>query len=94
MQSQRLTAHITGQVHGVFYRAETQEKALELGLVGYVKNVSDGVEVVAEGPIEKLEEFEKFLWHASPYAKVENVESTRYKPTGRFSQFGIKFDLI
>ena len=77
-------------MHGVFYRAYTKEKALELGLVGYVQNTPDGVEVVTEGPIEKFEEFEKFLWQGSPNCYVENVESTQSKSTGEFIDFEIR----
>ncbi len=51
-------AHVSGKVQGVYFRASTQEKAIELHLSGYARNLSDGeVEVLVcgeEGNVEKL----------------------------------------
>jgi acylphosphatase len=41
---------VSGRVQGVFYRAFTQNKAREMGIKGWVKNVpGGGVEAVLEG---------------------------------------------
>ncbi|CAN5609449.1 acylphosphatase [soil metagenome] len=46
----RLTAWVHGSVQGVGFRWWTRSRALELGLVGWAKNLADGrVEVVVEG---------------------------------------------
>jgi acylphosphatase len=46
----RLTAWVYGHVQGVGFRWWTRSRALELGLVGSVRNLQDGrVVVVAEG---------------------------------------------
>lgn len=66
---------ISGHVQGVFYRARTKEKAKELGLRGWVKNLTDGtVEAVFEGPKEKVKEMIKWCWLGSPGSEVEKVE--------------------
>ena len=40
---------VTGKVQGVFYRASTRERALDLGLRGRATNLADGgVEVIAD----------------------------------------------
>jgi acylphosphatase len=47
----RLTAWVHGTVQGVGFRWWTRGRALQFGLVGSARNLSDGrVEVVAEGP--------------------------------------------
>jgi acylphosphatase len=49
---------VTGRVQGVFFRACTREKALNLGLVGFVRNTPQGsVAGVAQGKLEGMEVF-------------------------------------
>jgi len=58
--NEKVRAHlvISGRVQGVFFRAETQKKAKELGLFSWVKNLSEGrVEAVFEGERAKVEQF-------------------------------------
>jgi len=40
---------IKGRVHGVGFRYSAEIRAKELGISGYVKNTSEGVEIVAYG---------------------------------------------
>lgn len=65
---------VTGRVQGVFFRASTRERALQLGLAGYAKNCSDGsVEVVASGEPEALDALDAWLHHGPSGARVERV---------------------
>lgn len=65
---------VSGRVQGVFFRANTREQALALGLAGHAKNLDDGrVEVLASGPGEALDALEQWLWQGPPAAKVEQV---------------------
>lgn len=87
---QRLHLMISGQVQGVFFRAYTIEKAHRLGLTGWVKNRSDGkVEAVAEGPPDKLKEFEVWCHSGSPASEVTDVQSQWLSSTGQFTGFTI-----
>ncbi len=46
----RVHIFVSGKVQGVYYRQNTAQKAQELGIVGWVRNLSDGrVESVMEG---------------------------------------------
>ena len=48
---------VSGRVQGVFFRPNVRNKAVELGLHGYAKNLPDGnVEVVAQGDEKKVNE--------------------------------------
>lgn len=65
---------VSGKVQGVFYRASTRERALDLGLRGRATNLADGgVEVIAEGDAAALEALAAWLHHGSPAARVESV---------------------
>ncbi len=65
---------IGGKVQGTQYRAYVQESATTLGLVGYVKNQSDGtVFVCAQGSIDTLKEFIEYLHEGSVLSTVESV---------------------
>lgn len=53
----RAHIHFCGTVQGVGFRYTTVSFARQFLLTGWVKNLSDGrVEVVVEGPREKIEE--------------------------------------
>ena len=81
MPALRLT--ITGLVQGVFFRAEAQRKAQELGLTGWVRNCDDGsVEIHAEGPKEKLKELEQWCWKGSDKANVHSVAAEQAAEEG------------
>ncbi|MBI3331600.1 acylphosphatase [Candidatus Peregrinibacteria bacterium] len=65
---------ITGQVQGVFFRAETQAKAKELTLTGWVRNNADGsLEVHAEGEPEALAQLQAWCHRGPPRANVKKV---------------------
>ncbi|MFW6041127.1 MAG: acylphosphatase [Thermoplasmatota archaeon] len=80
-----------GKVQGVFFRANTRDKAQQEGVTGWVKNLKDGrVEAVLEGPEDKVEKVIEWCKHNQPYASVENVEVKEEKPTSKFDQFFVK----
>jgi acylphosphatase len=70
-----IRCRISGRVQGVCFRAATRERALRLGLTGWVRNLSDGrVEVVACGPKEHLAKLRAWLWQGPELAEVAAVQ--------------------
>lgn len=66
---------VSGRVQGVFYRASAQQRARELSLRGYARNLPDGrVEVLACGEPAAVEAFVGWLWTGSSASKVTAVE--------------------
>lgn len=66
---------ISGRVQGVFFRASTRREALNLGLTGYARNLSDGsVEVLACGPASAVEQLGIWLSVGPPAARVSIVD--------------------
>ena len=81
---------IKGRVQGVFYRASAKKKAEELGLTGSAKNLpEDTVEIIAEGPSEKLKEFVQWCWKGPDGAQVKNVAVVWYISKKQFKSFEI-----
>jgi acylphosphatase len=65
---------VEGKVQGVFFRASTRERALRLGLSGWVRNLDDGrVEVLAAGSADALEALAQWLQGGPPAARVDVV---------------------
>jgi len=72
-----MTKHfiVRGQVQGVAYRYYTKQYADKLGILGTVRNMTDGcVEVYGQGTIEGLVSFEACLKQGSPYSEVTSIE--------------------
>lgn len=66
---------VSGQVQGVGYRASTCKMATQLGLNGWVRNLTDGrVEAVFEGTPEVVETMLKWCKQGSRMAIVRAVE--------------------
>lgn len=81
---------VSGRVQGVNYRSNAQRRASQLGLVGWVRNLPDGgVEAVAEGAGEKVEEFLNWCKRGPILAYVSDVEASWEKPTGEYEGFRI-----
>ena len=87
-----LHAYVSGRVQGVFFRAHKQKEAHELGLVGWVRNLSDGrVEILAEGPKPALRELAAWCkGEGAPSSSVEGVEEEWPKAEGKFTMFTIR----
>lgn len=69
-----MRCRVAGRVQGVYYRVATLERALDLGLNGWVSNLSGGqVEVVVAGPPDAVAELTAWLWTGSPGSRVASV---------------------
>jgi acylphosphatase len=76
----------------VGFRAFTQRRATALGLKGYVRNTFDGdVEVVAEGPRQRLETLLVDLRRGPSGAYVTAADSEWGDATGEFRSFRITY---
>ncbi len=66
---------VSGVVQGVFFRASTRQRANELGVAGYAKNLADGrVEVLIVGTPAATHELIEWLHRGPPSAKVTRVD--------------------
>jgi len=86
----RLHLIITGRVQGVFFRLKAEEKARQLGLVGWAKNNQAGnVEIMAEGEVAKLKELYAWCHHGSDLARVEKIYEKWLDYQDEFKDFNV-----
>ncbi|WP_372500026.1 acylphosphatase [Williamsia maris] len=84
----RLTAWVHGHVQGVGFRWWTRSRALELGLVGYAANQSDGrVLVIAEGTETNLHRLLELLRGDTTPGSVDLVVEEFGAPAGDLTGF-------
>jgi acylphosphatase len=77
-------------VQGVFFRAQTRDRAASLDLGGWVRNNADGsVEAVFEGDRERVESMVDWCRKGPPHAQVENVDVSWEAPRGE-SEFAVR----
>lgn len=82
---------INGYVQGVFFRATARDKAMELGLTGYVRNLPDGsVEMAAEGEERALRELIGWCRQGPPEARVDRVEMSWDESEMGWKDFAIR----
>jgi acylphosphatase len=66
---------VSGRVQGVYYRGSAAQRARELGITGYARNLADGrVEVLACGEDAAVRAFIEWLWVGSSASRVTAVE--------------------
>lgn len=79
---------ISGRVQGVCYRGWAVGKATELGLSGWVRNVTDGtVEILINGPKDKVDEMIASSRSGPRSAHVRNVDITLVDEPGKGGAF-------
>lgn len=91
-ENARACITVSGRVQGVFYRGNTVEQAVALGLAGEVRNMSNGdVEIVAEGDKEKIEKLIAWCRIGPTHASVDSVEVAWEEYLGEFSDFVVGY---
>jgi len=85
-----IRASVRGEVQGVGFRDATVRRALELGVMGWVRNGEDAtLQVHAEGPERAIDELMGFLNEGPPLARVSEVAVDRVAVEGH-EQFAIR----
>jgi len=88
MQTKRVK--IEGKVQGVYFRASAKQKAMNLGVQGFVKNETDGSVVMEiEGKQQDVDSMVEWCNNGPALARVKNVhiENTAQR---NFVNFEIK----
>jgi acylphosphatase len=79
----RARVRVHGRVQGVFFRAETRDRARSLGLAGWVRNCPDGsVEAVFEGDRERVQSMVDWCGRGPSGASIDSLDVEWEQPTG------------
>ena len=82
---------ISGRVQGVGFRFFTQRVAARHQVLGYVRNLENGlVEAFAEGDAKAVEEFKHDLTAGPTYSRIEHIEEEVLDPSNLYSSFRIE----
>ena len=82
---------VSGKVQGVGFRSFTRGIAKELGILGGVRNLSNGkVEIMAQGKKELLDKFLRRIKESSP-GTVEDIYSEKKEELEKFNDFNVVF---
>ena len=83
---------IAGKVQGVFFRDYTLQKAQELGVSGWVRNLPNGsVEAVISGRTDLVDGMIAWFYSGSPLSLVTDVELDEVQPTQPHVDFKIRY---
>ena len=90
MEEIRAHVFIEGLVQGVFFRASTKEEAVTRGLLGWVKNNTDGtVEAVFEGKDADIHSMLEWCRVGPPDASVKSLNVNFEDFIGEFKEFSV-----
>ncbi len=80
-----------GRVQGVAYRASARDRAHDLHVTGWVRNLANGdVEGVVEGEASAVDAFLAWAQRGPPGARVDGVDVTDETVDGSLSRFEIR----
>ena len=88
----RVSVIVRGRVQGVAFRHYTSQRALELGVTGWVRNLPDGaVEGLFEGEDGAVAALVEWCRSGPPAARVERLDVQVDTYRGEFDGFDITF---
>jgi acylphosphatase len=84
----RVEIKIHGNVQGVFFRSNIQERATKSKITGWVKNSEDGtVQAILEGEEKKLRTLIEYCKKGPQGSKVKRIEASWQGCKNEFTEF-------
>ena len=91
MSALRAHVFVRGRVQGVWFREFTRQRAEELGVGGWVRNLPDGrVEALLEGDAAAVRRAVDYIHEGPIHARVEAVEVHEEASEQPSSQFRVR----
>jgi acylphosphatase len=87
----RVRFRVTGRVQGVAYRASAMDAATAVGLVGWVRNLTNGdVEGVVQGEATAVDDFLAWAARGPAGARVDRLHTTDEEVGDDLKRFEIR----
>lgn len=87
----RVHIWVSGRVQNVGFRAHVEYHALEIGVLGWVRNIgSDTVETVAEGTRAQIAEFIEMVKKGPRSSRIDQARVEFEPSTGHLTGFDVK----
>ncbi len=87
----RVHVWVKGRVQAVGFRAFVHQKAVQIGVTGWVRNVGyDTVEAVAEGARSQLDRFLEMIKRGPNASRVDESHEEWEPVTGEFAAFQVR----
>lgn len=91
MKQVRARILIEGRLHGLNFRYKTQQQAENLGLVGFVRNLSDGrIEIEAQGDESKVEQLLNWCQQEPHSNSIRNILFRYEEPNKGYTDFMLR----
>nr|BAL57570.1 acylphosphatase [uncultured Chloroflexota bacterium] len=91
MKQVRVRIIIEGWLQGMNFRYQTQQQARKLGLVGFVRTLSDGrIEIEAQGDRKQVEQLLEWCQQEPHSTHIRNILYRFDDPIERYSAFNVR----
>jgi len=91
MKEVRLRVLIEGRLQGANFRLNTQQQADKLGLVGFIRNLSDGrIEIEVQGQENKVEQLLQWCQEEPHGGQIKSILFRYDEPINRYSEFSVR----
>jgi acylphosphatase len=87
----RVRFRVTGRVQGVAYRASAMDTAIDVGVLGWVRNLATGdVEGVVQGEATAVDGFLAWAARGPAGARIDRMTTTDEEVVDDFRKFEIR----
>jgi acylphosphatase len=91
MKETRMRILIEGRLQGTNFRLQTQQKAQELGVVGFVRNLSDGrIEIEVQGIQDQVDKLLAWYQEEPLSSHIKTILYRYDEPVERYSDFAVR----
>ncbi|MDX1521145.1 MAG: acylphosphatase [Anaerolineae bacterium] len=91
MKQTRVRILLEGRLQGANFRLNAQSQAQSLGLVGFVRNLTDGrIEIEAQGDESSVEQMLNWVQEEPHSSQIRSIMFRYDEPVNRYNDFTVR----